>query len=720
MSDRSEGAVVRHVHTLFRAGSVSGLSDGQLLERFSTRRDESAEAAFAVLVARHGPMVLGVCRHLLGDPHAAEDAFQATFLVLVRKAGSIRVEDSLGRWLYGVSQRVAARARVEAARRRRKEASVAVSEPTTDADDPARLDLRPLLHEELNRLPEKYRAPVVLCHLEGLTHEQAARQLHWPVGTVRGRLSRARDLLRERLGRRGVTVPAVALSAVLTRAATAEAVPPALADRTARAAIGYATRGAAAGLVSASALSLTTGVLQTMFTTKLTTIAAGVLALGLLGGGTAGVVALGQSDEEGQAFRGAGQEFRVESQPKGETAPAPLDPLDIPVTVDVEQKPLRSILDILAKQTDSVFVAAPHPQVFDEVNRAMNELADLHVKDLSLRKALDVLLKPHGMGVMDAIREPSGLTRIIITTADFQPQNPDTLRTEDVPGRSSGLIAGSLPSNPLQRATDVTPDDPERLRRNLERLQTEVNALKAERKRLEERLARLEKTTEPAAVTESAPAKPQPAKAANKPVGEGVVFPAPQPTGENKPPSLLGRDVDRALEKTREELESRIIALMTGPLSADSPRTRLLQENLRLEAIRQRMELAIENITRPGLGEAVSPEPLPEELQKDLKTARKEIEDRLKVVRQKLEMLPETDVQAMVNAKRLIELHDAITLPSDNPQYRSRMRLMVGYLKAVLDDPASSTLAEKDAARNEFLRILTEITSSQPQMEPSR
>ena len=182
------------------------LPDEQLLDLFLERKGSDAEAAFETLVRRHGPMVLGVCRHILDELHDAEDAFQATFLVLARKAGTIRDRRVLGRWLYEVAYRIAIRSKTHSARRRTHERegaemSAVAAGPEFDA---AWIELRPVLHEEVNRLPEKYRTAVVLCYLEGRTNEEAAEMLQWPVGTVKGRLSRARDMLRSRLTRRGL------------------------------------------------------------------------------------------------------------------------------------------------------------------------------------------------------------------------------------------------------------------------------------------------------------------------------------------------------------------------------------------------------------------------------------------------------------------------------------------------------------------------------------
>ena len=184
------------------AAAADTLADGHLLRRFASDRDEEA---FAVLVRRHGPLVLRVCRRVLGGAQDAEDAFQATFLVLARKAGSIRDPGLLGNWLYGVASRIARRARVVANKRQARETRMRrlPAAPASASVAGESADLRLVLDEELSRLPEKYRLAAGLCYLEGKTNEEAARLLCWPTGTVKGRLARARDLLRQRLIRRG-------------------------------------------------------------------------------------------------------------------------------------------------------------------------------------------------------------------------------------------------------------------------------------------------------------------------------------------------------------------------------------------------------------------------------------------------------------------------------------------------------------------------------------
>jgi RNA polymerase sigma factor (sigma-70 family) len=275
------GAAGRQLEVLWTSGTLTGLSDSQLLSRYvdAGGRDAMAEAAFRELVNRHGPMVLAVCRQLLKRPHDADDAFQATFLVLVRKARSIRVDESLAPWLCGVAYRVARRARDVAARYRPIDSVPTEESSRSPADDAYQFDLRPLLHEELARLPGKFRDVIVLCHLEGKSLVEAARELRWPVGTVSSRLSRGRRLLRSRLERRGLEV-APAMLAANWLAGTPAAVAPTLLESTVTAAIGFATGPAVPALV----LSLTHGVLRTMWLRKVKTISLAVLLIGATSG----------------------------------------------------------------------------------------------------------------------------------------------------------------------------------------------------------------------------------------------------------------------------------------------------------------------------------------------------------------------------------------------------------------------------------------------------
>jgi RNA polymerase sigma factor (sigma-70 family) len=232
-------------------------------------------------VRRHGPMVLRVCQNVLHDPNDAQDAFQATFLVLVRRSGALRGFDSLGGWLYGVACRLSARARVEAARRRAVEGRAALRvveavEPA-DAEDIDRGEFGPIVQEEVHRLPEKYRAAVVLCYWEGLTQEQAAAQLGCPLGTLRSRLARARDLLRRRLTRRGLEPLALEID-------TIRRLPP-LAPELVQSTIQVAAGQMANPVVPAAVASLVRWMLWRTTMIKLGVVAAGVIAVGLTGYG---------------------------------------------------------------------------------------------------------------------------------------------------------------------------------------------------------------------------------------------------------------------------------------------------------------------------------------------------------------------------------------------------------------------------------------------------
>lgn len=280
MAGRMTRSAHRDLDTLFQIGVVGGLSDGQLLERFAARREGAGEAAFEEVVRRHGPMVLGVCRRLLGDRPEADDAFQATFLVLALKADSVRKRESLGPWLHGVAARVARRARqVE---RGRKEVPLAPEDPpASDATEPAAAELRLILDEELGRLPEKYRRPVVLCYLEGQTQEEAAQSLGWTKGTVSGRLARAKDLLRERLTRRGLAPTASVLAACLVPETASAAVPAALVRPTIRAASAAGLAGMGSALGSGRVMELARGAIRAMSLGRLkSTVPALLLALG--------------------------------------------------------------------------------------------------------------------------------------------------------------------------------------------------------------------------------------------------------------------------------------------------------------------------------------------------------------------------------------------------------------------------------------------------------
>jgi RNA polymerase sigma-70 factor (ECF subfamily) len=288
MSGTLAHPVLRFIRKITASDRVTSTADAHLLRCFVVQQDQ---AAFAVLVQRHGPMVWGVCRRVLRNAHDAEDAYQATFLVLARKARSLGKPESLGSWLYGVAYRTALSAKAEAARRRMPQGLIVARA----ADDPLQElighELRLVLDEEVQRLPSRYRAPFVLCYLEGQTHEEAARSLGCPRKTVTTRLTRARDQLRARLLRRGVTASAgVFASALSPNTGSAAAWPMPGVDSTVQAATQFAAgKAAAAGVVSARAAALTKGVLTSMLVIKLRTtmlcwLVVAVAATGLAAG----------------------------------------------------------------------------------------------------------------------------------------------------------------------------------------------------------------------------------------------------------------------------------------------------------------------------------------------------------------------------------------------------------------------------------------------------
>ncbi len=284
---RRDGAILGQLRTLYNIGTIRDLTDGQLLERFATDGPEQAELAFSAIVERHEAMVWRVCLAILRNQHEAEDAFQATFLVLARKARSLWVRDSLGPWLHQVACRTASCLRTTIIRRRKHEQQSAAKSATRFVEvgterDP---DRDAAIHEEINRLPGKYRAPVVLCDLEGRTHQEAARFLGWPIGTVKSRQSQGRGLIRHRLARRGLGL-AVAGVAVESLGQNAFAAMPAGVLRsTVNAAMTQSGRMLAASGASAHVLALSQGVLRAMLWTRVRLLAVATVVLGIASGG---------------------------------------------------------------------------------------------------------------------------------------------------------------------------------------------------------------------------------------------------------------------------------------------------------------------------------------------------------------------------------------------------------------------------------------------------
>jgi RNA polymerase sigma factor (sigma-70 family) len=274
--------VLRHLHRAALLPDGAGLTDAQLIDAFRVRRDE---AAFEVLVRRHGPMVLGVCRRILGNSDDADDAFQATFLVLVRKAASLKRTSLVGNWLYGVAYRTALKAKAMNARRRAREKEMSRPE---QAPECGWEELSPLLDHELGGLPEHYRVPIVLCDLEGMTRKEAARRLGVPEGTLSGRLTTARRLLAKRLSRHGLALSGGALGILLARHAAAEGVP----HRLLHCAVAASMRLAAGGAVAIKTSALMEGVLKSMLLARLK-VASILLAVALVVAG-AGLLCFGR------------------------------------------------------------------------------------------------------------------------------------------------------------------------------------------------------------------------------------------------------------------------------------------------------------------------------------------------------------------------------------------------------------------------------------------
>jgi RNA polymerase sigma factor (sigma-70 family) len=331
MANADLAAVGRHLHLLIEAGTVTGLCDRNLLEMYVSRHDE---LAFTALLERHGPMVQRVCHEILADHHDAQDAFQATFLVLAQAAGSIRQRDSLASWLYGVALRVAAGARAARARRREHERTwatlhVAATEAGAENHD----ELCVLLHEEISGLPERFRAPVVLCHLEGRTYDEAAQVLRCPVGTIKSRLSTARERLRRRLERRNRIVAASAESAglVLKHGLPITTLRTRLPARLLQAVI----RGAEGGPVPAAISRLARGVLKTMLWQRLVYRLA-VAAVMLVGTAALSTGAIALTAMNCDLPGDGGQEVPASAPSVAQPPPVPHDE-----TVQGRQAPLR-------------------------------------------------------------------------------------------------------------------------------------------------------------------------------------------------------------------------------------------------------------------------------------------------------------------------------------------------------------------------------------------
>jgi RNA polymerase sigma factor (sigma-70 family) len=423
----SQRLAIPDLGRIFEGESISGLSEWQLLERYLERRDETA---FEALVTRHGPMVLGVCRRALGFSPDAEDAFQATFLILVRRARDLGPRDAIGPWLYGVARRVAARARTQASRRRRYEMA-ALEFPVLDrSGSPVAPDLFQVLDQELSRLPAKYRSPLVLCYLEGRTHEEAARELQWPVGTVKGRLARARELLRSRLARRGFA-PTAGVLGVLSSSDLRSILDRPLVECTVEASVKLAAGQSVAQVVSRSITSLVEGVLGTMFLNRMKWAALAAVATGfaftsaaVLGrqpGGGGGPRAKGAAQHQSgldamkasmkKAGRptpavGGGGEVALAGTDDGRAndprSRKILQKLEEPVSMSfANETPLDDVLKYIRQATTTKeFPGIPiyaDPVGLQEAERSLQSTIQIDLEGIPLRRTLQLILTQLGL-----------------------------------------------------------------------------------------------------------------------------------------------------------------------------------------------------------------------------------------------------------------------------------------------------------------------------------
>jgi RNA polymerase sigma factor (sigma-70 family) len=373
------GLVLQHLRKTIRRQAEGALADGALLERFISQRDE---AAFEVLVWRHGPLLLSLCQRLIQNSHDAEDVLQATFLTLVKKAGSIGKRAALGSWLYKVAYRMAVRTRNST---RKSTASAAPVEelPAAPAGDSCH-ELRLLLDPAIAGLPERYRTAVVLCYLQGKTHKEIAEELSCPLGTISTRLARARQMLRKYLARRGVVLPSVMLGAMLAQHAVSAAVGPPLVFATVKAAASVAAGQALAGAVTARVAALTEGMLKAMFLTKAKVLAALLLAFSLVCAG--GAVLLQGAAAEAPADVKKPIKTQTASQPSRKST-ARLQALWADLAGSDEARVARAILALAATPRETVaFLKEQLPPLKADRKLAARLLADLDSDRFAVRR----------------------------------------------------------------------------------------------------------------------------------------------------------------------------------------------------------------------------------------------------------------------------------------------------------------------------------------------
>jgi RNA polymerase sigma factor (sigma-70 family) len=394
MADSRPADLLYQLRRAFRHDRDREATDGQLLERFLNHR---SEAAFETLVRRHGSMVLGVCRRVLRHSQDAEDAFQATFLILVRKAAGLRGRRTVGDWLYGVAHNTALKARAANQRRRVKERQISIhrSQPP-EAPEPN--DWLPLLDQELSGLPDRYRRAIVLCDLEGKSRREAARLLGRREGTLSGRLARGRVLLARRLARRGVALSGGTLAAALATQATA-ALPPPLLIHTVQAAIRVGAGPlAAAAAPSVPVASLTEGVLRAMFLSKIKVATVVVLSLGLAGAGL-GVLCRGVDADtpggvEKKSAKSGAVLVQIPTRPRSNREIE--EQLQSTVNLRFENTPLRQVLlDMGESFRLNIVVDRP---ALAQAAIAEERPISIKLEGVTLKSALGFILHDAGLG----------------------------------------------------------------------------------------------------------------------------------------------------------------------------------------------------------------------------------------------------------------------------------------------------------------------------------
>jgi RNA polymerase sigma factor (sigma-70 family) len=421
MSRRPLNHALKHVRQLIQAEHLTGLSDGQLLERFCTRRNESA---FAELMTRHGPMVLAVCRRVLHDGHDAKDAVQATFLLLCRHAKAVRKRDSVGSWLHGAAYRIASALYRERKRRRaREQASAATSAPDPLADLSWR-EVRSVIDVELARLPERLRAPLVLCYLEGQTRDEAAAALGWSLSTFRGRLERGRAVLHRRLSARGLGL-CVALLATLVDQSISSALPSAVVGSTARAAAGLAAGQAVTQDVSPAVGALFHGAIKTMLVTRLT-YGVGCLAV------AASLVGVGIFGFHGVAAEGDGSPVKSTPIPNGGGK-----------VLTTEEPKRKTDPQRTARQSFSLRVTLVPPTDFKPPIEL--SMVELHVADRREPRKIGPKGKPVAADVLISVEQAATLIDTFIHRGGFPPLQPCVVRKDS--SHASIIISYSEPNS---------------------------------------------------------------------------------------------------------------------------------------------------------------------------------------------------------------------------------------------------------------------------------